>query len=311
MATADQVYALAASALSFDRGRTESIIRQIHAAESRKGNALGSRLDRLLNNMGGALIDQEHPVLQRLKAEHLDQMAFIESPAHSLDDLLLLESVRVAVDDLLAGYQHRERLAEFKLPVPHRLLLSGPPGNGKTSLAGAIAHALGLVFVTLDPGRVISSHMGETGANLSKLITALNGMDCVLFIDEMEVLLSSKQKAATGEGSDREMARTLAALQMQIDRLSDQTLLIGATNYPDLLDHGVPRRFDQQLELPMPDAAVRERMLKRLAQCYQGIPFEELGLTAHNTDGLCLDEIEKRYIRNARNWVIRNTSDKK
>lgn len=308
MATADQIYSLAASALSFDRGRAESIIRQIHAAESRKGNALGNRLDRLLNSRGGALIDQEHPVLQRLKAERLDQMAFIESPAHSLDDLLLPESVRVAVDDLLAGYRHRERLAEFNLPVPHRLLLSGPPGNGKTSLAGAIAHALGLVFITLDPGRVINSHLGETGANLSKLLTALNGMDCVLFIDEMEALLSSKQKAATGEGGDREMARTLAALQMQIDRLSDQTLLIGATNYPELLDHGVPRRFDQQLELPMPDLVVREQMLKRLALRYPGIPLSALGITPKNTEGLCVDEIEKRYIRSARNWVIRNAS---
>jgi SpoVK/Ycf46/Vps4 family AAA+-type ATPase len=133
----------------------------------------------------------------------------------------------------------------------NRLLLIGPPGNGKTSLAEAIAEALMVPLLVVRYESIVGTYLGETAVRLKKLFEYASTRKCVLFFDEFETL--GKERGDLHETG--EIKRVVSSLLMQIDDLPSHVMVIGATNHAELLDRAVWRRFQVRITLPGPTRA--------------------------------------------------------
>ncbi|MBY0566540.1 MAG: ATP-binding protein [Hyphomonadaceae bacterium] len=168
-----------------------------------------------------------------------------------LDTVRLPQEVIPLVRSLIGEQSRGNELRANGLEPRNRLLLVGPPGNGKTSLAEAIAAELGRLFLVVRYDGLIASYLGETASRLRRVFEIAQSMPCVLFFDEMDAIAKERGDAnETGE-----IKRVLTSLLTQIDELPATCLLIAATNHPQMLDEAVWRRFQIRLELPTPSDA--------------------------------------------------------
>lgn len=296
MAKQDEIYALARVALE---NRTGDVIKRIQcmAANEPERSTLKQRLTRLLAQHGqGARLMNPLP-LDRRSASLVRQTA----PTHTLDEVVLPPTQREAVRSLLAEQRHAEALWGHNLRPSSRLLLIGPPGTGKTILAGAIADALERPFLCVEYARLISCELGGTGANISKLLDGLNGRCCVLFLDEMETLLSERA-GSEGRHDVGEQARIVSTLLLALDRLGPNVMFIGATNHAELLDRAVRRRFDMELSLPLASAESVTALARTLCERHPGLDMARF--VPREYEGCSLAAIERTALSRARAWVI-------
>lgn len=169
-------------------------------------------------------------------------------PRRSLDDLYLSREVRYACDELVEEQRRADVLRAHGLEPRHRLLLAGPPGNGKTSLAEALAYELALPFFTVRYEAVVTSYLGETAQRLRRLFDFVRTEPCLLFFDEFDAI--GKERGDIHETG--EIKRVITTLLLQLDDLPSYCVLVGATNHPELLDRATWRRFELRLEIGSP-----------------------------------------------------------
>lgn len=191
----------------------------------------------------------------------LDQLLYQRAPALSLDDLVLPIGVVRVVREVVEEQDRRDLLRSHGLEPRHRMLLVGPPGNGKTSLAEAIAYELMVPLFVVRYESIIGSYLGETSQRLRKAIDFARGNRCVLFFDEFDAI--AKERGDTHETG--EIKRVVSSLLMQIDDLPSHVFVVAASNHPELLDRAVWRRFQVRLELPAPSPKQVREWLCRLA----------------------------------------------
>lgn len=169
-------------------------------------------------------------------------------PRVKLDDLVLPDSVRVACCRLVEEQHRKDLLRSYNLEPRHRILIVGPPGTGKTSLAEALASELMVSFITVRYEALIASYLGETGSRLKSLFDQIRTHNCVLFFDEFDTV--GKERGDVHETG--EIKRVVSSLLLQIDALPSHVVVVTATNHPELLDRAVWRRFQLRLTLPLP-----------------------------------------------------------
>ena len=183
------------------------------------------------------------------------------APRRRLDDVVLMPSVERQCRELLEEHHRIDLLRANGLEPRHRVLLIGPPGNGKTSLAEAIAHELMVPLITVHYEALITSFLGETAARLQKLFAQARQQRCVLFFDEFDAIGKERGDAQeTGE-----IKRVVSSLLLQIDQLPPHVVVIAATNHSDLLDKAIWRRFQVRLNMPAPSKPQRISWLERFA----------------------------------------------
>ncbi len=197
---------------------------------------------------------------------------FIEStPRRRLEELVLSDTVAEACADLVEEHHRIDLLRSFNLEPRHRVLLVGPPGNGKTSLAEALAEALIVPFVTIRYESVIGSFLGETAVRVRRLLDFVRTRRCVLFLDEFETL--AKERGDIHESG--EIKRVVSSLLLQMDDLPSYVVVVAATNHPELLDRAVWRRFQLRLNLASPAVQQLETWFSR----FESTCKEPLGVT--------------------------------
>ncbi|GAA5973739.1 hypothetical protein JCM11641_005110 [Rhodosporidiobolus odoratus] len=163
---------------------------------------------------------------------------------------------------------HPELYTSLGVKAPRGVLLVGPPGCGKTMMAGAIAGELGLPFISVSAPSIVSGMSGESEKTLRETFEeAAKHAPCILFIDEIDAITPKRENA------QREMERRIVAqlLTCMDDLAWEKTdgkpvMVISATNRPDSLDPALRRagRFDQEITMGVPDEAGRERILRVL-----------------------------------------------
>ena len=187
-------------------------------------------------------------------------LLFEVEPRRTLVSLLLNEAVATACRELVEEQQRKDLLRSYGVEPRHRVLLSGPPGNGKTSLAEAIATELLVPLFVVRYEAVIGSFLGETSGRLKRLFDFVRTHQCVLFFDEFDTL--GKERGDTHETG--EIKRVVSSLLLQIDALPSHVVVVTATNHAELLDRAVWRRFQLRLAVPAPTVAQKEEWFARL-----------------------------------------------
>ncbi|WP_321935393.1 ATP-binding protein [Paraburkholderia sp. J8-2] len=215
----------------------------------------------LIDQMSAAL-EASHPAIAaRIRRQRTLQatpismpkdVVDLEEPTRKFDDVVMPANIEKAVMDIVDEHRHADELAKFHLKPRHRVLLDGPPGNGKTMLAEAFACELGVPLLRANYAGLLDSHLGESGKNLSKLFQYAGNGPCVLFLDELDGIAASRDSSDVGE-----MRRITNQLLILIDRTPAHCVLVCATNLPGTIDKALMRRFDFRLHLPAPD---RERI---------------------------------------------------
>lgn len=162
------------------------------------------------------------------------------------------------------------------------LLFKGPPGVGKTMACRWIARELGLPLLTLDLATVMSSLLGKTGTNIRAVVDYGRGFPCVLLLDEFD----SIAKRRDDERDVGELKRLVTVLLQAIDEWPSTSLLVAATNHPELLDPAVWRRFDLELDFDNPSEPAVMQFLRaegisvtaatELAAIYAGSSYADL-----------------------------------
>ena len=170
------------------------------------------------------------------------------SPTKTLTDLVLSEEVRLACEEVIEEHHRSDLLRSYNIEPRNRIMLSGPPGNGKTSLAEAIATELGIPLLSVRYESVITSYLGETAVKLARLFEQVRARHCVLFLDEFDVV--GKERGDVHETG--EIKRVVSSLLLQIDALPSYVVIVTATNHSELLDKAVWRRFQLRLKLDPP-----------------------------------------------------------
>jgi SpoVK/Ycf46/Vps4 family AAA+-type ATPase len=158
-------------------------------------------------------------------------------------------AVQTVALQLVEEQQRADLLRSYNLEPRSRVLLTGPPGNGKTSLAEAIATALCVPFFVVRYEKIVNSYLGETAKRIEEVFQYARLRQCVLFFDEFDAL--GKEREDRQESG--EIKRVLNSLLLEVDRLPSYVILIAATNHPELLDRAVWRRFQIRTTLPLPD----------------------------------------------------------
>ncbi len=301
MAKSDEIFALAQAAIERDHARVVSTVRCILAGETDR-STLKPKLQWLLEKQASRNPKPEDGICLD---NGLDKLVQLQSPTHDLSQVALSADMRLRVTDLLAEQRYADALAAHNLYPRNRLLLMGPPGTGKTVLAGAIAKDLGLPFLVVDYSSLISSYMGETGAKITKLLNGLAGQPCVLFLDEMETILAERS-GDTGRSDVGEQARIVSTLLLAMDRLDHRILFVGATNHPDMLDRAVRRRFDMEIDMPLATEDAVHALVKSLSVRHPGLLFAEW--TPTQCEGRSMADLERELLAKGREWVVGKTS---
>lgn len=255
MARSDLLLSIVRAGAAGDQAALRSSVEAIVADErSKNHNILADRLQRALNTVavtspGG-----------RVPSSHAGRDTILETePRQRLEDLILPLPVTHQVGQLVEEQHRADLLRAHGMQPRHRVLLSGPPGNGKTSIAEAIAEALAVQFFTVRYDALVGSYLGETNTRLARLFDYARTVPCVLFFDEFDSI--GKERGDVHETG--EIKRVVSFLLMQIDQLPSYVVTVAATNHAELLDRAVWRRFQLRLALPQPSRDALAMFLER------------------------------------------------
>jgi SpoVK/Ycf46/Vps4 family AAA+-type ATPase len=178
------------------------------------------------------------------------------------DDLIVDEGLKKELKNVVNLLKDPKTALQYGIEVPKGILLNGPPGTGKTTIAKVIANTANLSFFVLQTDEIVSKWVGESEKNLSKLFeAAVRYAPSVIFIDEVDSI--GKSRSGNQAWADNLLNHLLQMVDGVIKR--EGLYIIAATNRSDLVDAALKRsgRLNKVIEVPLPDFEAR-KMLFRL-----------------------------------------------
>jgi len=302
MASADQVKALIRSHADGDDTRFYAIAMQVAAQAARTGHTkFAQELRKIVDDVRSRAptTSQAKPVALLQPRGELSGLLTVGYPKQRLTNMVLADDVERRVDRVLVEQRERHRIREHGLTPLRKLLLVGPPGTGKTMTASVLAGELGLPLFTVQLDGLITKYMGETAAKLRLVFDAVAQTRAVYLFDEFDAL--GGERGTRNEVG--EIRRVLNSFLQFLEQDDSESLILGATNHPSLLDRALFRRFDGVIEYELPSARLAEKIMKaRLALLDSScVGWHELGPTA---TGLSHGELVRACEQAAKNAIL-------
>ncbi len=300
MARADLLLKLVKAGSTGDQGLFRKVVESIIAEERTKHhNIVADQLLELIQHQDITKNLNNNFQSKTLLDEKLESFLFRIYPSKNINDIILTGDNRRILESLVQEQHRSDLLRSYNLEPRNRLLFAGAPGNGKTSLAEALAHSLMVPFYVIRYDGIIGSYLGETASRLKAMFDFIRTQECVLFFDEFDAI--GKERGDVHETG--EIKRVVSSLLLQIDRLPSYVVVVAATNHPELLDKAVWRRFQVRLELEKPNRLMIESWLKsfemkvkyKLEHSHKSLSQKLLGLSFSEIEEFVLD-IQRKYI---------------
>ncbi len=269
MARADLLVNLVKAGSKGDQSIFQEITENIIAEErDKKHYVLADRLSSVMRENGGA----SHS-LNRVLDKGIAHLLYNRVPERRLSEVILKESSRTLIQEIIEEQHRADLLKSYGLSPRNRLMFIGPPGNGKTTLAEALAYEIMVPLLIVRYEGLIGSFLGETASRLQKIFDYARQQKCVLFFDEFDVV--AKERGDVHETG--EIKRVVSSLLLQVDALPSYTIVVVASNHAELLDTAVWRRFQIRISMPRPT----EDQFIGFIQNYEKQTSLEFGLPAH------------------------------
>jgi transitional endoplasmic reticulum ATPase len=235
-------------------------------------------LRRIVPNIDFALARIPYEQLSKLevgKEDFLDALrevepsamreVFVEVPNVRWEDVGGLTQVKQRLVEAVEWpLQYADLFTQAGIRPPKGILLTGPPGCGKTMLAKAIANESKVNFISVKGPALLSKYVGESERGVRDMFRkAKQAAPCIIFFDEIDALVPARDAG----GSDAHVAeRVLSQFLAELDGVEELkgVLFLGATNRPDMLDPAIlrPGRFDQIVEISLPDEQSRREIFE-------------------------------------------------
>ena len=178
-----------------------------------------------------------------------------------LSSMVLSPALEQRLRRVLIEQRQQQRLRAHGLRPRRKLLLLGPPGAGKTMTAAALAGELHMPLFTIVLDGLMTKFMGETAAKLRLVFDAIAETRGVYFFDEFDAIGAKR----TERNDVGEICRVLNSFLQFLEGDDSDSLIIAATNHPELLDPALYRRFDDVIEYSLPDSEIARRILENRA----------------------------------------------
>ena len=227
--------------------------------------------------------------------------------AHSWDDLVLPTRTKDELQEIQRLIEDPELARRFGIDPPSGLLLAGPPGTGKTTIARVLAAQARCSFYSASAADLTSKWVGESEQRVQALFArARDNAPSIIFLDELDAI--ARKRLAGQDISDRQLTQLLA----EIDGLGSHpgVFVIGATNRPDILDQAITRggRLSRTIWIPPPDLDGRVSILELQTR---RMPLGEVDLraVARVTEGFSGGDL-KAVCQQAAIGALMRTSDR-
>jgi MoxR-like ATPase len=244
----------------------------------------------------GTASDQETPGLPHDRDSELELLRRFDDPP-GLEQPLLPEGLVTEIEHLIHERKSIDLLLDRGIMPSRTVILVGPPGVGKTLTARYIAAQLGQPLLLLDLSAVMSSLLGKSGVNLRAALDYAKRRRAVLLLDEIDAIAKSRaDNADVGE-----LKRLVTVILQEVDHWPAESLLLGATNHPELIDHALWRRFDIELRFPMPSPEATAAAVRRFLGTDLGVFSRWIDLLVKSLQGKSLSDVERAVLR-LRRW---------
>jgi cell division protease FtsH len=218
-----------------------------------------------------------------------------ERPPTRFSDVAGAEEAKEELAEIVDFLRQPERFLAVGARIPRGVLLVGPPGNGKTLLARAVAGEAGVPFLRASGSDFVEMYVGVGASRVRELFKSAREQGrSILFVDEIDAV--GRKRGGPSGHAHEEREQTLNQLLVEMDGfdLRSRVIVLAATNRPDVLDPALlrPGRFDRQVQLDPPDAAARRQILALHARgkpLASGVDFDAL---VGQTSGLSGADLE-------------------
>lgn len=291
MASADQLKALVKSHINRDDTQFYSVAMQVAAHEARVGHGkLAEELRDMIDAAKAHVLQGEKGKLVQMARPRgeLANLLLVSYPKNRIADMVLDDSVHQQLQRIMKEQRMFARIREHGLSPRRKLLLVGPPGTGKTMTASVLAGELGIPLFLVRLDALITKFMGETAAKLRQVFDAIADVRGVYFFDEFDAI-GSQRGLANDVG---EIRRVLNSFLQMIEQDHSNSLIIAATNHPEILDYALFRRFDDVIEYHLPTPAQTIALTRARLGNFAPKPFPTKAIT-NRAGGLSYAEIRR------------------
>lgn len=283
MATANQIKALLKSHYEADKNRFSTIALQMAASEARKGHSSLAHEIKSIVEKG-----KKSPLKIISSKNNLSDLIFETEPQSRLSHLIASKDLKFRINKILREYLQRNKLQKHGLSHRRKILLTGPPGTGKTMTASVISKELGLPFYVVLMDKMVTKYMGETSAKLRQIFDFIQENMGVYLFDEFDAIGAERNR----DNEVGEMRRVLNSYLQFIEKDESDSFIIAATNNISLLDQALFRRFDDVLLYKLPKKEEIELLVKNKLAGFK-LNFQIKNIPFKNFEGLSHSEISQ------------------